>query len=67
MPHDASGPITDTIRAAVAVRGVAPVARALGVPRAAIASYLAGSARAGTRLVIETRAAERGVPGPADE
>lgn len=42
-------------------RGVAPVARELGVPRTSLAAVLARVARAGTEAVVALRIAERRV------
>jgi hypothetical protein len=51
---DVHEPARARIAAIVAARGLNPVARALGVDRAALASYLTGRARRGTNLLVQT-------------
>jgi hypothetical protein len=47
------------IQDAVCTFGVAPVARALGVPRSTLTSVLASTARAGSTSLVAERARER--------
>ena len=51
---DVHEPARERIAALVAERGLQPIARALGVDRAALASYLTGRARRGTNLLVQT-------------
>jgi DNA transposition AAA+ family ATPase len=44
----------------VKTRGVAAVARDLGLSRAAVTGYLSGACRDGTRYQVEAKAQERG-------
>lgn len=61
MGHETSDTVADDeavrrrIVADVEVRGVQPVALALGVSRGGLASYLCHRERAGTRLMIEVQ------------
>lgn len=48
-------PTHEAIRAAVARDGLAGTARALGVQRSTLASYLSGACREGTILLMEAR------------
>ena len=51
--------IRERIAAEVRSRGLAPVARELGVGRAGLAGYLVGGSRHATEFLVEQRAVER--------
>lgn len=55
LPSPTVTPLRDVIVAAVRRDRAAKVARDLDVPRSAVVAYCAGTARAGTILVVESR------------